>query len=42
MKCPRVEFSVVVYVEFLGGGVVEVIPLGLGVSLCHPVSQRFF
>ena len=42
MKCPRVDFSVVVYVEFLGGGVVEVILLCLGVSRCPPVSQRFF
>ena len=42
MKCPRVDFSIVVNVEFLGGAVIEVIPLGLRVGSCLPVTQRFF
>ena len=42
MKCPRVDFSIVIDVEFLSGAIIEVIPFGLRVSGCLPLAQRFF
>ena len=42
MKCPRVDFSIVVDVEFLSGAIIKVIPFGLRMSGFLPVTQRFF